>query len=155
MIRRQWRAGLVLLGLVAAAAPARAQIEAQFGQIDPAAGLVELVVTIQGMDGVEGSLRVALFDSADSFTDEPLLAAVLPVDSAAAEWRLTLPRGVYAVAAIHDRDGNGELNTNLLGMPRERYGFSNGARGSFGPPSFDDASFDLTEATARQAVEVR
>ena len=40
-----------------------------------------------------------------------------------------LPPGDYAVAAFHDADGNGELGTNILGIPTEGYGFSNGAPG--------------------------
>jgi len=32
-----------------------------------------------------------------------------------------------------------------MGMPNEPYGFSNDARGSFGPPSFEDASFVVGE----------
>ena len=50
---------------------------------------------------------------------------------------------VTAVAAFHDADGNGELGTNILGIPTEGYGFSNGARGFMGPPSFEDAAVTI------------
>lgn len=49
-----------------------------------------------------------------------------------------LPAGRYAVAVFHDANGDGKLNTNLVGMPTEAYGFSNDARGVFGPPSLND-----------------
>ncbi len=51
-----------------------------------------------------------------------------------------LAPGEYAVATFHDADRDGELATNFLGMPTEGYGFSNGAVGVFGPPSFDAAA---------------
>ncbi|MGO1118427.1 DUF2141 domain-containing protein [Rhodovibrionaceae bacterium A322] len=54
-----------------------------------------------------------------------------------------LPPGRYAVAAFHDQNGNEELDSNLLGIPTEGYGFSKGASGLAGPPSFEDAAVML------------
>lgn len=30
-----------------------------------------------------------------------------------------LPFGSYAIGCVHDENGNGKLDTNLLGIPRE------------------------------------
>ena len=49
-----------------------------------------------------------------------------------------LPAGSYAVACFHDANGDAKLNTSALGMPKEAYGFSNNARGMFGPPDLKD-----------------
>ena len=54
-----------------------------------------------------------------------------------------LPAGQYAVALFHDADGNGKLSTNILGMPKEGYAFSNNASSFLGVPGFKDASFYL------------
>ena len=43
---------------------------------------------------------------------------------------------------FHDENNNGILDTNLFGLPTEPYGFSNNARGRFGPPSYDKAAFN-------------
>jgi uncharacterized protein (DUF2141 family) len=51
--------------------------------------------------------------------------------------------GHYAVAALHDENGNGVLDKNWLGMPNEGSGFSRDATGSWGPPDFDDAMLVL------------
>ena len=68
-------------------------------------------------------------------------------------WRIDdLPFGRYAISAYHDENGNGELDTGLFGIPSEDYGFSNNARGGFGPPDFADAAFDFTESG--QALEI-
>ena len=45
------------------------------------------------------------------------------------------------MAVIHDANMNGKLDTNLLGIPTEGYGFSNDARGLLGAPSFSAAGF--------------
>jgi uncharacterized protein (DUF2141 family) len=54
-----------------------------------------------------------------------------------------LPAGTYALRVMHDRNGNQTLDSNLVGMPTEPWGFSNNAAGSFGPPGWDDARFEL------------
>ena len=40
-------------------------------------------------------------------------------------------------------DANGELDRNALGIPSERYGFTNNARGITGPPNFEDAVVEI------------
>jgi uncharacterized protein (DUF2141 family) len=50
-----------------------------------------------------------------------------------------LPLGNYAIAAIHDSNSDGRLNTNPLGVPSEGFGFSNNPPIRFGPASFSDS----------------
>ncbi len=52
-----------------------------------------------------------------------------------------VPPGTYAIAAAHDENMNGKLDTNALGIPTEGYGFSNDAKGWLSAPSFSAASF--------------
>jgi uncharacterized protein (DUF2141 family) len=54
-----------------------------------------------------------------------------------------VPAGEFVVAVLHDADENQELSFNLLGMPREDYGFSRDARAMFGPPEFKKAAVSL------------
>ncbi|SMB91399.1 conserved hypothetical protein [Hymenobacter roseosalivarius DSM 11622] len=50
-----------------------------------------------------------------------------------------LPKGDYAIAAYHDENNNGRLDTNFIGLPTEGYAFSNNPRATMGPPSFAEA----------------
>jgi uncharacterized protein (DUF2141 family) len=111
-------------------------------------------VRVTGLESDEGSVRVALFDGPEGFTDEPAYAGTVAPEDLSAEWSVQVPFGTYAVAVIHDRDDNGRLNTNFLGMPREPYGFSNDARGTFGAPSFEDASVSVAADTVAVTVRV-
>jgi len=54
-----------------------------------------------------------------------------------------LPPGTYAIAALHDANSNGKMDTNMLGIPKEDYGASNDAKSTFGPPKYKDAKFDV------------
>jgi uncharacterized protein (DUF2141 family) len=50
----------------------------------------------------------------------------------------------YAAVAFQDLNGNGKLDKNFLGIPKEPFGFSNHARASGGPPKFAAASVGLS-----------
>ncbi len=110
---------------------------------EPPAG--KITVEALGLRSSSGSVRCALFNSADSFPKDPTKAvartAVQIKDKhAVCEFTNVVP-GTYAASFIHDENNNGKLDTNWLGMPKEGYGASNNARGSMGPPRFNDAKF--------------
>ncbi len=121
-------------------------------------GSVTLKVTIRGIESDEGTIRVALFDSRETFEtrEHPLRAELLVIREGQSEWIVEdLVQGAYAIAVFHDRNENGELDTNLVGMPKEPYGFSNDARGRFGPPSFEEARFELGAESSTLEITVR
>ncbi len=62
-----------------------------------------------------------------------------------------LGQGDYAIAVIHDENGNARLDT-LAGIPREGFGFSRNPRIVFGPPRFAAAAFTLNGAAEKQQV---
>ena len=66
-----------------------------------------------------------------------------------------LPPGQYAVNAFHDENGNGELDTNLFGIPTEGYGFANDPRTTFGPPDFEDAAVNVRDASELAVMTMR
>lgn len=49
----------------------------------------------------------------------------------------------YAFKYFHDENDNEQIETTLLGIPAEGYGFSNNAKGFLGPPSFNKWVFEL------------
>ncbi|WP_235528223.1 DUF2141 domain-containing protein [Sphingomonas sp. Leaf231] len=65
-----------------------------------------------------------------------------------------LPRGAYAVAVIHDENGNAKLDT-FAGIPKEGFGFSRNPAIRFGPPRFDSARFTLASDAEEQQVKMR
>ncbi len=118
----------------------------------------ELTIDITDIKESTGFVMLALFDSDSAFDDggKPVDAVKLAVDGDLVSARFAdLATGRYAVKLYHDANGNGEMDTNMLGLPVEGYGFSNDA-GRFGPPPFADAAFDVTaDANNRISITVR
>ncbi|MEC3964161.1 DUF2141 domain-containing protein [Flagellimonas halotolerans] len=54
-----------------------------------------------------------------------------------------LPAGKYALAVFHDENGNGKLDTNWLGVPKEKVAFSKGKMKTFGPPKYNECAFQI------------
>jgi uncharacterized protein (DUF2141 family) len=105
-----------------------------------------------------GRIAVAIYRDAESFrrSENPVRSMMLPRrGNLTSAFVANLPPGRYVIAAFQDSDGDGKLSKNRLGIPREPFGFSNGARARFGPPPFEAAAFDLTPAGATQRVVLR
>lgn len=107
----------------------------------------ELQIRITGVEHASGSIMLAIYDPSREFLGEDIyLAHELELKVGEDHsFTTSLPAGRYAISVFHDVNGDKKLNTNLLGIPKEPYGFSI-TRGTFGPPSFEEASFKVPEA---------
>ncbi|GAA4356506.1 DUF2141 domain-containing protein [Variovorax defluvii] len=110
-------------------------------------GVLAADLQLQVVDGPDApaTLYVALFDSADSYQANTMLAAqTVRMKSGTAKVSFPgLAPGRYALRVFADENGNGKLDTNPMGLPTERYGFSNDAKGHRGAPGFDAAAIRL------------
>ena len=120
------------------------------------ASAADLSLNIGPVNLAQGSLRVAVYDSSESFRK----TAVQQLATAATAGTMTvkfanLKPGDYAVAAYHDVNGNEKLDSNLLGLPKEPYGFSVASGTLLGPPGWNEVKFTLPESGAEQSIGLR
>jgi uncharacterized protein (DUF2141 family) len=126
-------------GVAATAVAAISLIWAQSG------ATVKLTVEASEVSGAMGSVKVSVWRDDKTFPKgEPYCGAEVEMkDGKATATFPNLEPGEYAVSAYHDMNHNGRLDTGFAGKPTEPYGFSNDAKGRFGPPKFDQARFRL------------
>ncbi len=101
-----------------------------------------LSVDLTGIRAAKGELRIALVD-ANGYDGgaKPVAATIVAAQGATARAVFAdVAPGRYAVMVVHDENGNGQLDTNMLGMPTEGYGFSNNPN-VMRKPTFDEAAF--------------
>jgi uncharacterized protein (DUF2141 family) len=117
-----------------------------------------VVVTVRGFRSRAGSLRVKLVADADGFPASDAHVAAkrrVAIEAAAVSVAFDgVAPGDYAVVALHDEDDDAELDRRL-GLPAEGLAFSSGARIRFGPPSFEEARFELGARDAELALELQ
>ena len=59
----------------------------------------------------------------------------------------SIPSGTYAVAIYQDLNGNGKLDENMFGIPKEPYAFSNNIVPRFSAPKFEECQFEFSKQT--------
>jgi uncharacterized protein (DUF2141 family) len=114
--------------------------------------IATFTIAIEGMLSDQGTCRVALYDKEEGFNDitKAALKQDLEIREGKSEWTIPgNPTRPFAVAVFHDENNNGTLDRNGVGIPTERYGFSNDARNTFGPPSFKEAAINISASAPR------
>jgi uncharacterized protein (DUF2141 family) len=116
----------------------------------------ELKMRITGIKQGKGDILIAVFSGEDGFPSDTKKAIELlratPVGGKAELVLKTLAAGRYAISLFQDTNGDGILNTNLLGIPKEGYGVSNNAFNTFSAPSYKDASFQYPQVNSLTMV---
>ncbi|OAK61507.1 hypothetical protein A3K87_21555 [Variovorax paradoxus] len=123
----------------------------------PAGALAaDLSLSVADGPAADATLYVALYSDAAGYADsKPVASQTTPMREGKA--RLVFPGlapGRYALRAFADENGNGKLDTNLMGMPTERYGFSNDAKGNRAAPDFEAAAIRV-DADLQTAIHLR
>ncbi|MYM80947.1 DUF2141 domain-containing protein [Duganella sp. FT50W] len=116
----------------------------------------DLTIRVDGVASVDGDVKVAIYNSAETFLAKPVGATAAPARQGTVELKVSdLPAGDYAFAVYHDANNNGKMDLNMMGIPTEDYGFSNNAMGKRGAPRYEDARIVLPEAGATATVNLR
>lgn len=115
-----------------------------------------LTITFKGMETPTGSVMIALYDAAGWTSGKPIRVAMADAAVAAPSVSIAdLPPGRYGIKAFHDVDGDGKMGTNPFGMPTEPFAFSNDAKGSRGPATWEAASFEIVVPGGSQSITIR
>lgn len=116
-----------------------------------------LSLEVQGLRSAKGNILICITRAARYFPDcsgdpdkrhlvIPARAQAIPLG--------VLPPGDYAIAIIHDENGNGKLDT-FVGIPREGVGFSRNPVIRFGAPGYNAAHFTIGTAPVRQMIKMK
>ena len=104
-------------------------------------------VEINGLKSSDGQLLVGLYNTETSFLKEQYKANIVTIaNNKSVLVFKNVPDGTYAVSFVHDKNSNGKMDKNFMGIPKEDYGCSNNAKGFMGPPKWEDAKFELKGA---------
>lgn len=115
---------------------------------------VEVVSTSAG-----GKVYIGVFDTPDGFTEEKAMIdamADLGKSDKHAELTIELPKeGNYVFAAFQDLNGNGELDRNMLGVPKEPFGFSKIMPSKWQSPSFEEVASPIGGVDDRVTITIK
>jgi uncharacterized protein (DUF2141 family) len=116
----------------------------------------KLEITVRKIKETKGNVRVGLFIDEKNFLKNAAVGKVVKVTTQEVVVAFDdLKPGDYAISIIHDENENGELDTNLVGIPKEGFAFGNNAMGTFGPPSFQSAKITVNKNLVKQVIDLK
>lgn len=107
-----------------------------------------LTLHVSNIKEKKGTIIVSVFDNINDFLKEgrEFYKQVVQVkDSFILFTFRKIPKGRYAIALFHDLNGDSKCNKNLIGLPKEGFGFSNNYIPIYRPPKFDEVQFEIKE----------
>ncbi len=116
----------------------------------------KLTIEVTNIKQTKGTMNVAIYDAKSNFPDEksPTFFRIIPVQNTDnLKFTIEVPKGQYAVAVFQDLNNNNKLDKNMVGFPKEPYGFSNDFRPKFAAPKFNDCVFDV--GASPQSVRIK
>ena len=123
-----------------------------------------LIINVESASN-NGLALIGIYDKEENFgkakvnkklnTEKILTGAATEISNNKAQIKLDVPFGSYVVSGFQDFDGNGVISGNFLGIPKEPFGFSNDAKGKFGPPKWQDAVFVFNKSNQKITLRLK
>ena len=115
-----------------------------------------ITLEIKQLRSAKGNLIIGVFKDGESFKNEkPFKRLTIqkpkPVKGSCAV-SLTLEPGVYGISILDDENANDEMDYNMIGIPKEGFGFSNYYHTALSRPKFE--SFKL-KIENREKIAIR
>jgi uncharacterized protein (DUF2141 family) len=105
-----------------------------------------LTVKVSNIKNNTGQIVVGLYNTSDSFLGTPYLGEISKIEGKTITVEFNgIKNGTYAISLFHDENSNNKLDTNFMGIPKERFACSNNATGFMGPPKWEDAKFEVNK----------
>ena len=105
-----------------------------------------LRVEVQNVRVLTGSVHLALFRSGKDFPKgKPVETKKLTAGSKSVQIQFAVEPGDYAIAVYHDENGNGKMDKQIFGIPKEPYGFSNDIKPVMSAPKFSECQFTVSK----------
>ncbi|WP_414568100.1 DUF2141 domain-containing protein [Nostoc sp. CCY 9925] len=119
----------------------------------------KLTVEIDGLKNKEGQVCASIFASSQGFPnqrDRVLQSQCIKINDTPLLLTFeNLKAGNYAVAIMHDQNNDRTLNSNILGIPIEGFGFSSNPEVKTRAPKFGEAAFLVAGPNTKIQVKLK
>ena len=107
----------------------------------------------------QGTIWVGIYESAEEFLDREKARLIAVKVSSTGRVMIEIPDMVfgkeYALGIFHDKNDNGEFDTNFFGLPSEPWAFSGKLKSRLRLPRFEEVSFTFQHQTPIQVLRLR
>lgn len=117
----------------------------------------KITLTITNIRNSHGTIKWVIHKDASHFTTKSgyVDAGSKPARTGSIKISIDdIPDGNYAISIFHDENNNSNLDTNLVGLPKEGFGFSRNPKIYFGPPKYKECVF-TKKGNNSQSIKVK
>lgn len=119
-----------------------------------------LHIEVDGIRNGKGNVLMSIYNQKEKFMGDPKTKAIYNAVGKIENGKTTfilknIPLGQYAISLLHDENKNEKMDKNLLGIPKEGYGFSNNMTLKFGPPSFEETKFNFHKSEQKIQISMK
>jgi len=104
-------------------------------------------ITVTGIRSDKGKIIIQVFKDDAAYQDQHPFKKISfdkkELASGTLQLQLALEPGTYGFTLVDDENGNGEIDKNFVGMPKEGFGFSNFFMEKMKKPRFEEFKTDL------------
>jgi uncharacterized protein (DUF2141 family) len=116
-------------------------------------------VKVTGIRSGKGKIILNVFKNNDTYDKEQPCKKYVFDKKTLANGTLVvdcdLEPGTYGITLVDDENANGKIDKNLIGMPKEGFGFSNFFMEKMKKPVFDDFKIDLKSPNNKVEIKVK
>ena len=112
-----------------------------------------LGIQIANVEKNKGKVVVEIYRDKSTWLEKPFRKTTLSTNEGSKIVSFDVPDGRYAISLYQDINGNGKLDMNFLGIPKEPVGFGNNYK-PFGSPKFESSSIEHNSTSKPQAIKL-
>jgi uncharacterized protein (DUF2141 family) len=117
------------------------------------------VLIVTNLDKIKGKLYIGWYKSEEEFRkpDKAVFQKIVAVENKeSVEIPFdNVPPGTYAVAIFLDKNDNGKIDTNMFGIPKEKYGFSNNKYPLTRAATYRESAFTVGEKATPITIKLK
>ena len=118
-----------------------------------------VTITVTNLRTNSGQVIIQAFDNHQNFKDSKPIAKFKVGKKGAVNGKLTmkctLKPGIYGLALLDDENASGKMDNNMVGMPKEGFGFSNYYHTGMTRPKLDDFKIEVKDQPLKVEMKVR
>lgn len=118
-----------------------------------------VTLTIEGIRLDKGTVAFGVYRNQKQFDQEKpeikRIFAKTHLKSGKLTIQIQLPPGIYGIALLDDENNDRKMNYNMIGMPKEGFGFSNFNSSALSKPDFSDFDFEVKPGENKVTIKMR
>jgi uncharacterized protein (DUF2141 family) len=115
-----------------------------------------VTVTVNKVKVAKGDIRASICENEQAYkADTCIKDAVVKAEKGSTTLVFEdIAPGTYGIQLFHDKNGNGDMDFNFLGFPKESFGFSNWTKFPLSQPQFKKISFPVTDKDMSLSIDL-